>query len=178
MEKQQETTCVAAQNPMHTKEEISRRRFLVIGGCGFLGFLLYSLLATIIDFLKPKVLFEAPMNFKAGLPEEYPLNVVSTKWLESQKVWIIRNEKGLYVLSAICTHLGCTPRWLNEEGLFKCPCHGSNFTINGDVVAGPAPKPLWRYSIGLAEDGQVVVNKNVKENRTAYREDEKFLLMV
>ncbi len=173
-----ETTSGVTQNIMIAEEEISRRRFLIAGWFGFLGFLFYCLSVTIIDFFKPKVLLEAPMSFKAGLPEEYPLNTVSTKWIEGQKVWLIRNEKGLYALSAICTHLGCTPRWVNEEGLFKCPCHGSNFTINGDVVVGPASLPLWRYSIGLAEDGQVVVNKSIKENRVSYREGEKFLLTI
>lgn len=168
----------AAQNVMGNKEKLSRRRFLITGWFGFLGFLFYCLIITIIDFFKPKVLYEAPMSFEAGLPEEYLLNAVSTKWIEDQKVWLIRSEKGLYALSAICTHLGCTPRWVNEEGLFKCPCHGSNFNINGDVIAGPAPSALRRFSIGLSENGQVVINKSIKESRLPYREGEKFLLKV
>jgi cytochrome b6-f complex iron-sulfur subunit len=168
----------AVQNVMGNKEEISRRRFLITGWFGFLGFLVSCIIITVIDFFKPKVLHETPMIFKAGLPEEYLLNAVSTKWIEDQKVWLIRNEKGLYALSAICTHLGCTPRWVNEDGLFKCPCHGSNFNINGDVIAGPAPSALRRFSIGLSENGQVVINKSIKENRVSYREGGKFLLKV
>ncbi len=168
----------AAQNVIGNKEKLSRRRFLITGWFGFLGFLFHCLIITIIDFFKPKVLHEAPMSFEAGLPEEYLLNAVSTKWIEDQKVWLIRSEKGLYALSAICTHLGCTPRWVNEEGLFKCPCHGSNFNINGDVIAGPAPSALWRFSIGLSENGQVVINKSTKESRFPYREGEIFLLKV
>lgn len=172
------TANTTMQRVMCNKEEISRRRFLITGWIGFLGFLFYCIIIIVIDFFKPKVLHEAPKIFKAGLPEEYLMTTVSTKWIKDQKVWLIRREKGLYALSAICTHLGCTPRWVNEDGLFKCPCHGSNYTIDGDVVAGPAPLPLWRFSIGLAEDGQVVINKSIKENRVSYREGEKFLLTV
>ena len=62
----------------------------------------------------------------------------------------------------MCTHLGCTPRWLVAENKFKCPCHGSGFHKNGINFEGPAPRPLERFKITLAEDGQLVVDKSVK----------------
>lgn len=50
-----------------------------------------------------------------------------------------------YIFSAECTHEGCTVRRLNASGLMVCPCHGSQFAINGDVRAGPAGQPLRAF---------------------------------
>jgi cytochrome b6-f complex iron-sulfur subunit len=76
-------------------------------------------------------------------------------------VWIIREADGFYALFAKCTHLGCTPRWLKVEEKFKCPCHGSGFRKSGINFEGPAPRPLERYRMALADDGQLVVDMGV-----------------
>ena len=81
---------------------------------------------------------------------------------ESKKefaVWIVRNEEGLYALSTVCTHLGCTPNWLEVEQKYKCPCHGSGFRKSGKNFEGPAPRPLERHAVSLASDGQIIVDK-------------------
>jgi cytochrome b6-f complex iron-sulfur subunit len=67
-----------------------------------------------------------------------------------------------YVLSTVCTHLGCTPNWLSAERKFKCPCHGSGFYVTGINFEGPAPRPLERFRISLAPDGQIEVDKSQK----------------
>ncbi|MEX1208458.1 MAG: CDGSH iron-sulfur domain-containing protein [Acidimicrobiia bacterium] len=51
-------------------------------------------------------------------------------------------EGTLHLMSARCTHLGCTVAWNPSEGSFDCPCHGSRFGTNGEVLEGPAPRPL------------------------------------
>ena len=52
---------------------------------------------------------------------------------------MVRDSSGkLYALLTTCTHLGCLTGFFPAEGLFKCPCHGSNFSLPGDPVAGPA----------------------------------------
>jgi Rieske Fe-S protein len=45
------------------------------------------------------------------------------------------------VLSAVCTHQGCAVDTV-ESGTISCPCHGSAFSLTGDVTSGPATKPL------------------------------------
>ena len=87
---------------------------------------------------------------------------VSTKFQKDQRVWIVREDKGMYALWAKCTHLGCTPRWLTAEAKFKCPCHGSGFYKSGVNFEGPAPRPLERLRVTKAEDGQLVIDKGVK----------------
>jgi menaquinol-cytochrome c reductase iron-sulfur subunit len=67
-------------------------------------------------------------------------------WQESHTtkgVWAVKQADGqVTVYSPICPHLGCGFRWDQQDRLFKCPCHGSIFNIDGTVKAGPAPRPL------------------------------------
>ena len=50
------------------------------------------------------------------------------------------NEHNFIALSSICSHLGCTVR--KEGSFFRCPCHGSTYSLNGNVVKGPAEEQL------------------------------------
>ncbi len=79
-------------------------------------------------------------------------------------VWIVNTEyngqQEIFALKSVCTHLGCTPNWLDGEQKFKCPCHGSGFYKDGINFEGPAPRPLERYAIRLADDGQLEVDKS------------------
>lgn len=139
---------------------ITRRDFCSLGGwLAFFTFLVTAILGT-LRFFFPRVLFEPSPVFNAGFPDEYVPGEVSTKYLKSQKVWIVRDEEGFYALSAVCTHLGCTPRWLETENKFKCPCHGSGFHRSGINFEGPAPRALERVNITLDEDGQLVVDRS------------------
>ena len=138
------------------RDVFGRFAWSVFGGftaIGLLGFLRSAF---------PRVLFTPPSTFKAGRPNDYTIGEVSEKYKQSQRVWIIRTEEGLYALFAKCTHLGCTPRWLTAENKFKCPCHGSGFYRTGINFEGPAPRPLERLRITKAEDGQILIDKSVK----------------
>jgi cytochrome b6-f complex iron-sulfur subunit len=122
-----------------------------------------------VRFLFPNVLSEPPSTFRAGSPQNFEEAKVEDKF-KPVGAWVIRNrdERGrdiIYALSTTCTHLGCTPNWLEAEKKFKCPCHGSGFKISGVNFEGPAPRPLERYAIRLAEDGQIVVDKSRKFQR-------------
>ena len=127
----------------------------------FGGFTGISLLAFLRSAF-PRVLFQPPTTFKAGVPSDYLVGAVSDKYTKEQRVWLIRTDEGMYALWAKCTHLGCTPRWLVAESKFKCPCHGSGFYMSGINFEGPAPRPLERLKIAKAEDGQLLIDKGVK----------------
>ena len=116
-------------------------------------------------FMFPNVLNEPPQHFKAGVPADYGMGV-DERWKDTFGVWLVRTaddivqgRSGFYALIAVCTHLGCTPNYLASEDKFKCPCHGSGFRLTGINFEGPAPRPLERAAIGLADDGQILVDK-------------------
>ncbi|MEO8167964.1 MAG: Rieske 2Fe-2S domain-containing protein, partial [bacterium] len=121
---------------------MNRKNFLnVAGWFAFMGFLLTATVGA-IRLMVPRVLYEAPSAFKAGFPEDYIVGEVNEKYKDEYRVWIVREVEGFYALLAICTHLGCTPRWLAAELKFKCPCHGSGYHKDGVNFEGPTPRPL------------------------------------
>jgi cytochrome b6-f complex iron-sulfur subunit len=140
----------------------SRRDFFSYAGwASFMATLgLSSLYFT--RLLYPRVLFEPSPIFKAGRPEDYTVGEVSTRWVKDERVWLVRDNEGIYAVFALCTHLGCTPRWLRSESKYKWPCHGSGFTKEGINFEGPAPRALERLKIALGPDGQIVVDKSKK----------------
>ncbi len=139
--------------------EFGRRNFLrAAGWMSFFGFISVASIGA-LRMMFPRTLYEPPKVFKAGVPKEYNPNTVSEKYKDTERVWICRDEEKIFALVAICTHLGCTPRWLASEGKFKCPCHGSGFTPEGINFEGPAPRPLERAKITLTETGELLVDK-------------------
>jgi cytochrome b6-f complex iron-sulfur subunit len=140
----------------------SRRDFMGRLGWGVFGVFTGITLLGFMRSAFPRILFQPPTSFKAGLPKDFTIGEISEKFKKDFRVWIIRTEEGFYALFAKCTHLGCTPRWLAAETKFKCPCHGSGFYKTGINFEGPAPRPLERLRITLAEDGQIVIDKGVK----------------
>lgn len=115
-------------------------------------------------FMFPNILIEPPTRFKVGFPDSFSPGQVETKFIPQFGVWIVRydyeGQSMIYALKSVCTHLGCTPNWLEAEQKFKCPCHGSGFYKDGINFEGPAPRPLERYAVSLADDGQLLVDKS------------------
>jgi len=144
--------------------EVSRRGLFSALGMGWALFTgaAAGLLGAMGRFMFPNVLYEPPQEFKAGFPEDFAVDQVDERFKASYGVWIVRESTGFYALSTVCTHLGCTPNWLAADEKFKCPCHGSGFVKTGINIEGPAPRPLERYKITLAEDGQILIDKNTK----------------
>ena len=147
----------------HTENtsEISRGKSLSWLSVGWLAFVgaTGGFFTVMIRYLFPNVLFEPPQTFKVGFPDDFEVGKVDTRFKKEYNVWVGRSEEGIYALSTVCTHLGCTPNWLPTDRKFKCPCHGSGFRFSGINFEGPAPRPLERYKVSLSNDGQVVVDK-------------------
>jgi menaquinol-cytochrome c reductase iron-sulfur subunit len=76
-------------------------------------------------------------------------------------VWLRRESDTSFIaFSANCTHLGCPVRWVEGAELFLCPCHGGAYYKDGNVAAGPPPRPLFRYDVRI-ENGDVKINSVV-----------------
>jgi len=112
------------------------RRFFLFTAFGVAWVTLSAALAGMVlgtvRFLYPNVLFEPPSQFKVGPPDNYEDSKVNERFKE-QGAWIVRlkDERGkdiIYALSTTCTHLGCTPNWLEKEQKFKCPCQDRKST--------------------------------------------------
>jgi cytochrome b6-f complex iron-sulfur subunit len=148
-----------------TSPLLTRRAWIGLAWGAFAAASAAALAAT-GRFMFPNVLNEPPQQFKAGFPNEYGVGV-DERWKEKFGVWIVRTpndvvarSSGFFALLVTCTHLGCTPNYLSAEGKFKCPCHGSGFRAESGInFEGPAPRPLERARIVLAEDGQILVDK-------------------
>ena len=116
-------------------------------------------------YMFPNVLAEPPSTVKVGFPSNFDPDEVSERFKAEWGFWIVRSshydgQDAIFALKAVCTHLGCPPNWLPGDQKFKCPCHGSGFDICGVNFEGPAPRPLERYKVALADDGQIVVDKS------------------
>lgn len=114
----------------------------------------------ILKFFFPRTLFEPNTKFKIGFADEYALGV-DTKWQQAKRIWVVKDPSKLYVILARCTHLGCTPDWKEADSKFKCPCHGSGFTMEGVNFEGPAPRPLQRCLVGKNAQGEIIVDKAI-----------------
>ena len=151
------------------------RRGLIAGAWGAFAAFLAGGAAATARYMLPNVLYEPSQRFKMGKLKDLPQGVTVNK---ENRVWVIRDDKGVYALWSRCTHLGCTPNWFQAESRFRCPCHGSNFNVAGDVIAGPAPKPLWRCSVDVTPDGDLVIDKSQMVNRPGFRDRGAFFIPV
>jgi cytochrome b6-f complex iron-sulfur subunit len=164
------------------KTSPGRRGFLAgllswasLGWITFSGSMAVMSLGT-LRFMVLNVLAEPPSKIKVGYPDGFEDGKVVERF-KDQNTWIVRNDGKIYALSTTCTHLGCTPNWLEREQKFKCPCHGSGFYISGINFEGPAPRPLERWAIGVGDDGQIVVDKSKKfqQERGEWTNPESFI---
>ncbi|MCK4977786.1 MAG: ubiquinol-cytochrome c reductase iron-sulfur subunit [Anaerolineales bacterium] len=66
------------------------------------------------------------------------------------------SQDDVTVFSSWCTHLSCRVHWEEGEQVYVCPCHDGIFDVEGKVVAGPPPEPLWEYENKI-EDGNLFI---------------------
>jgi len=130
-----------------------RRRVVWASIAGFLGvsFLMF------LRFFLPRSIFEPSSVFRVGFPGDYALGV-DTKYQQQYRIWVTKTTDRLFVIYAVCTHLGCTPDWKASENKFKCPCHGSGYDSEGINFEGPAPRPMDRAHVEIDAEGQIIVD--------------------
>lgn len=157
-------------------ESSSRRSFFVavINSLGALITAAVAIPAGIYLLAKPKSAqgsdWEAVADL-AQLPIGKPQEVLYNRkrvdgWrkvVEKASTWIVRTDQNNVVaFLPSCTHLGCAYHWDESMGDFVCPCHASVFSIDGKVLAGPAPRPLDRYCSKI-ESGKVLIGSQIEK---------------
>lgn len=105
---------------------------------------------------------ESSRRVKLGPASSY--QGIAVTLLPDELMWVFSDDKGLYAISAICTHLGCVVA-RQEGGGFFCPCHGSRFDAQGKVVKGPAPTALAHLALSVSPDDQLVVDLDKEVGR-------------
>ena len=142
-----------------------RRAFLRLLGKGSVALAFLVQLVAAARAFVPNVLYEPSRRFKLRKPRDYPPGVTFNA---DRRVFVVREDATFHVISAVCTHLGCTVQWKADERRFDCPCHGSRFRADGSVIGGPAPRPLSCWAVGLSPDGYLEVDA-AEEVAAAFR---------
>jgi nucleotide-binding universal stress UspA family protein/nitrite reductase/ring-hydroxylating ferredoxin subunit len=116
---------------------------LVVGNKGLQGakgFLLGSVPETVLEGADRDVLL---CRTVVQIASELAVGEGGVIERRGEKLAVFVDKKGTqHVFSARCTHLGCTIAWNPAEHTFDCPCHGSRYSEMGEVINGPASRPL------------------------------------
>ncbi len=132
-------------------EKYSRRDFLKLARNGLLTLSGLLGLAGLLRFLSYQSQPPVPTEFVLGEPSDYAPG--SRTVLLQVPALLIRSASGFTALSLVCPHLGCTVD--PQPDGFACPCHGSRFGLQGQVVRGPAGKALTVLRVENASDGKL-----------------------
>jgi cytochrome b6-f complex iron-sulfur subunit len=155
------------------KSILNRKDFLNwMWGLSLVGLFGQSV-AALLQFLKPRI---TPGAFGGGVDAgalgEFESGTVS--YVQKGRFYISRLEDGGFLaLWQRCTHLGCTIPWSEDLGQFNCPCHSSFFDTKGDVIGGPAPRAMDRFSISV-EDGRLIIDTSQPIERYAFEPSDLF----
>lgn len=83
------------------------------------------------------------INIKSGDFDDVPAGEGAVRRVNGHAVAVGREKDGtLHVFDAHCTHMRCPVEYNEQSRSFDCRCHGSRFALNGEVLSGPANKPL------------------------------------
>lgn len=130
----------------------TRRVFLAGGILSGMG-ALYLILRGIFSFLDQPASQARPTRF--ALIGRQQLRQSPADLQFRRGIWLVRDDRGWYGLINVCTHLGCQPTWDPQKRNLICPCHGSRFDLKGNVLRGPATRPLSRPFLWLGPKQEI-----------------------
>lgn len=146
---------------MSEQDKLNRRTFIIrllMAGSALVGFFLSipvigALIAPLLEKKKQvwRTLgstdkFQIGKTVLVSFKDASPLPWAGVT--DNTAAWLRRiSENEFTAFSVNCTHLGCPVRWLENAGLFMCPCHGGVYNKDGSNAAGPPPLPLPKYNV-------------------------------
>ncbi|TAK30256.1 MAG: ubiquinol-cytochrome c reductase iron-sulfur subunit [Chloroflexota bacterium] len=166
---------MAQPSEVGQQAEISRRRFLsgavaviasFIGGAITIPAIGHIISPALKPPESPQVSAGSVNDFQLRQPKRVDFFYYKTDgWIEertSGSAWVVKlSETQFNVFDPRCTHLGCPYGWDAERGQFVCPCHNGIFNINGQVLAGPPPRPLDRLQYTV-QKGELIIKQEVQ----------------
>jgi nitrite reductase/ring-hydroxylating ferredoxin subunit len=145
------------------KKPIPRRRFLVYAWMIAAALVVGELIAGTFAFLWPRRKGKTEKIFVAGKAADFKVGEVVD--FRRERTFILRLEGGFLAISAICTHLHCIVNWNAAIKEFECPCHGGKFNEEGEVLAGPPPRPLDLHKLEIVAGNLVIDTERVIERK-------------
>ncbi len=130
--------------------DLTRRSFLDFVFSGSILLTAAAVFGAAIRFLLPHE--TAAVNrrraFVADL-DQIPVGSSVRRVLAGQAVLVIRTNSGFAGLSLNCTHKGCNVEWDEDKRVVVCPCHAGFFDLQGNVLGGPPPRPLKKFTVKI-----------------------------
>ena len=156
--------------PLPPRPPMDRRTFLRQAGIGVLGLGAALALAGVVagSAVGPALRGTPKMWVPAARLDTLAGNAISTVMLRyevksgiytqatAMPLLVSRSGEKIVCFKSSCTHLGCIVRWDELSGRFLCACHGGAFDRDGNVLAGPPPRPLDRYAFKIDADTLLV----------------------
>ncbi|HEX2036759.1 MAG TPA: ubiquinol-cytochrome c reductase iron-sulfur subunit [Chloroflexota bacterium] len=147
----------------------TRRQLLGWSGWATLAVCGLQALVAFLVYFWPRRLGTFGTVVRAGSPNDYQVGDV--RYFVDGRFYLVRLQEGFLALLQKCPHLGCTVPWRPDltwttedgqvvTGIFECPCHGSTYLRDGQVVKGPAPRSMDQMPVRL-EDGILLVDTAV-----------------
>jgi Rieske Fe-S protein len=146
-----------------SEEETPRRNFLnfLLGGAtlAFLGAVFYPVFRYIIPPESGTVsVNQVKLPFTKQQLVDSKSKFKTFKFGQTLGIILVDDKGKLHAMSAVCTHLQCTVRYRADWGVIWCPCHNGRYSLTGQVISGPPPKPLQEYKVSEVK-GQLFVSK-------------------
>jgi Rieske Fe-S protein len=147
---------------MAEKDQLSRRNFLALATTAIGGLIGLAMTVPALAYIigpalqrgktEDWVRLGPTSKVELGTPTLFKTTVErQIGWIKNQdeiSVYILTgNGRDYIALSNICTHLGCRVRWIADQQQFFCPCHNGVFDQEGNVLSGPPPRPLDRFTV-------------------------------
>lgn len=152
---------------MTQTNQLPRRDFLKITWMALGGLAALEMGAITLAYMQPR-LAEGEFGglITAGKVEDFPPGSVTH--IPNGRFYLSRMaDGGFLAFYQRCTHLGCNVPWDQAQNAFVCPCHNSQFNVEGDVLNPPAPRPLDLFAVSV-QDGQVMVDTSQPITRQQY----------
>ena len=136
--------------------KISRRDFLSLAWKVSLSLSALLGLDGVLRFLSYQAEPPRQTKFELGPIQDFP---PGSRTVIPEAQAILLNESDVFVaLSLVCPHLGCVVE--ENEGGFACPCHGSRFGKDGQLVRGPSADPLKKLHVETTPEGKLILQSS------------------